>query len=375
MKFLLLFFIALSYINYGSLTYCNPRLAEAYSEELAKLQKETCDELNAPGAVLYVRFKDGSVWNHAYGYAVIDGDKSKKLNSDMQFRIASVTKTFIATAILKLVGEKKFLLDDSVDKLLPGLVNFKKKITVEMLLDHSSAIPDYATTDKFTEKYINNFSYNWSAGELFDFIKNYELLDDPGREGYYSNTNYYILGMLIEKYSQKPLHQYLKENIFNPLGLKNTYFPIENELNGNFSKGYFDFNNDGKFDKNEAVDSQNPSAIWASGMIVSNVHDLSIWINELFHGTLTKPELQKKRLFINKKYHGAPDFVKIGLGIANIDGAVGHTGAIPGFTSIIFRYKGADIIVLSNCFHTKEGMGSVAEKIFENVKTKVIDKI
>ena len=76
---------------------------------------------------------------------------------------------------------------------------------------------------------------------------------------------------------------------------------------------------------------------------------------------------------MNIQLHGAPEYVKTGLAIATIDGAEGHTGAIPGFTSVLFRYKGTDIIALSNCFHTKEGMGSVAETLLQKVKSEIVD--
>lgn len=147
-----------------------------------------------------------------------------------------------------------------------------------------------------------------------------------------------------------------------------------NELSGKYAHGYFDFNENGQFESNEAVTAQNPSAIWAAGMIVSDIHDLSLWIDELFNGTLITPQLQKIRLDMSMQLHGAPEFVKMVLAIATIDNAKGHTGAIPGFTSVLFRYKGADIIALSNCFHTKEGMWSVAETLLQKVRTQILDQ-
>lgn len=362
------------YSGYSNPPKCEPLLAAVHNEALTTLQKETCEKLNAPGAVLYVRFPDGSVWNKAYGFASIGNSGSQKLETDMQFRIASVSKTFIGSAILQLVGENKFQLNDNMEKLLPGFLDYGEKITVKMLLNHSSAIPDYATTDEFQEQWTEDLTYNWSKKELFDFIKNEDLLDKPGHEGYYSNSNYYLLGMLIEKYSQKSLPEYLKNNIFDPIRLSNTYFPTADDLGGKYADGYFDFNENGLFESNEVVTTQSPSALWAAGMIVSDIHDLSLWIDELFTGTLITPQLQKLRLDMNMQLHGAPEFVKTGLAIATIDNAKGHTGAIPGFTSVLFRYKGADIIALSNCFHTKDGMGSVAETLLEEVRTQILDK-
>ncbi len=367
-------FVFTLYAGYSRPPKCQPLSADIHNETLTKLQKETCEKLNAPGAVLYVRFPDGSIWKKAYGLASIDDSGSQKIETDMQFRIASVTKTFIGSAILQLVGENRFHLNDNMEKLLPGFLNYGEKITVKMLLNHSSAIPDYATTDEFTDKWVENFTYNWSKEELFGFIKNEDLLDKPGHEGYYSNSNYYLLGLLIEKYSQKSLPEYLKDKIFDPIGLTNTYFPTTDKLGGKYADGYFDFNENGLFESNEVVTDQNPSAIWAAGMIVSDIHDLSLWIDELFTGTLITPQLQKIRLDMNMQLHGAPEFVKMGLAVASIDGAEGHTGAIPGFTSVLFRYKGADIIALSNCFHTKKDMGSVAETLLQKVKTQILDK-
>ncbi|MDD2466455.1 MAG: serine hydrolase [Desulfobulbus sp.] len=354
---------------------CKLDYAKVYSDELTKIQKEISKELNAPGDVLYVKFPDGSVWVKAFGLAELGNIKNNSVNLNMQFRIASVTKTFIGTAILQLVKNNKFKLDDSMSVLFPGLIKYENLITVRMLLNHSSGIKDYATSDEFTEIYVNDFNKSWEFNELYKFIDKDTFQGTPGGEAYYSNTNYYLLGMIIEKFSKTSLDKYLKQEIFDKLGMNSTYFPTTNDLKGNFAHGYFDRNENGSFGEDEDVSSQNPTAIWAAGMVVSTVKDLSIWIDELFNGSLIGNDLQKERFKINTHLNGAPDFVNIGLGIAEIDQAIGHTGAIPGFTSVLFRYKGADIIALSNCFHTRSEMGSVAEKLLENVKSKVVDKI
>ncbi len=354
---------------------CKLDYANIYSDELTKIQEEISKKLNAPGDILYIKFQDGSTWVQAFGLQKLGNKNEKIINVNMQFRIASVTKTFIGTAILQLVKNNKFKLDDRLEYLLPGIIKKGNLITVRMLLNHSSGLQDYATDDEFTEIYINDFNKSWPSEELFKFIENDDLQGTTGGEAYYSNTNYYLLGMIIEKFSGMSLDKYLKQEIFAKLGMNDTYFPTTNELKGNFAHGYFDRNENGHFEEDEDVSSQNPTAIWAAGMIVSTVHDLSIWIDELFNGSLIGNDLQKERFKFNTHLNGAPDFVNMGLGIAEIDRAIGHTGAIPGFTSVLFRYKGADIIALSNCFHTKSEMGSVAEKLLENVKSKVIDKI
>jgi D-alanyl-D-alanine carboxypeptidase len=332
-----------------------------------------------------VRFADGSLLKTASGSATLAGTKNLSLGADWEtdsvlpvpmnptdrFRIGSVTKTFVGTAVLILVGEGSLSLDDTLETVLPGVYSKGNQVTVRQLLDHSSAIPDYTATDEFEDIYIDDLEHIWTQAELIDLVDDAALLDVPGRKGYYSNTNYLFLGMIIERFSSgRTLEEFLAERIFEPLGLANTYFPTANTIQGAHTDGYFDYNGNGRFEPDEKATNQSPTAIWAAGMIVSTPDDLLVWLDELMTGTLITPELQAERMKMNIPMAGAPDGVYLGLGIADLMGPIGHTGAVAGYTTNIFRYKGVDFVTYSNGYHTT-GTTNIANEIFDTAKAIV----
>ncbi len=343
--------------------------ANENSATLEKLLKETVDEHKVPGAAMLIRFGDGSIWEDSYGFANIANTEIDPMTTGKQFRIGSVSKTFIGTSILILVKEGKINLSDTIETLMPGLLAHGSEITLEMVLDQTSAIPNYTATDGFVDIYYYNPTYSWTHEEIYSLFKDAPLLDVPGNKSYYSNSNYYLLGSIIEKYSGMSLDRFLQEKVFLPLNMKDTYFPTENDLQEDYAHGYLDVNQDGLFTEDEDYSSQSPKAIWAAGGIVSTIEDLLLWSDELFTGTLLNEELQAQRMIIDKQMAGAPEGVNYGLGIANLFGAVGHTGAVAGYSTILFRYNNATFIAFGNGYATTGEKGLIAEALFEKVKT------
>lgn len=375
MKFQPVFlFLIISIFSCSNSTEVNSSTqADDKSEVLNKVLEETVIEHNVPGAVLLVKFDDGSIWKEAYGYANISNENLTNMETSKQFRIGSVTKTFIGSAILILVKQGKLSLSDTVENLLPGILSHGSEITLEMLLNQTSAIPNYTTFDSFVDIYFYSPNYNWSHDTITNLFKDEDLLDLPGNKSYYSNSNYYLLGIIIEKYSGKSLASFLDEEIFSKLEMTNSYFPVSDDLNGNFCHGYMDVNEDGIFTVDEDYSSQNPNAIWAAGGIVSTVDDLLIWSNELLSGSLLNSELQSKRMTIDAPIAEAPEGVNYGLGIADIFGAIGHTGAVSGYSTILFKYKNTTFIAFGNGYETEGKRSLIAEDIFEKAKKALFD--
>ncbi len=361
--------------------------AEHFTPQLEQGLASAVSANNAPGGVLAVRFADGSSMQAASGDATL-GQANLAIGADMgsnatpsspmettdRFRIGSVTKTFIGTAILLLVKDGLLSLDDTLEAILPGTYSKGSQVTIRQLLDHSSSIPNYTNTAAFVDRYIEDLEHEWTTEELIDLIDDQPLQDVPGREGYYSNTNYLFLGMIIERLSGRNVEEFLQTNIFDPLGLENTYFPTENTIAGNHADGYFDYNEDGRFEADEKATDQSPTASWAAGAIISTPDDLLIWIEELMSGTLLTQELQAERMKLNIPYHGAPAGVYLGLGIADLLGPIGHTGGVAGYTTYLFRYKGVDFVTYSNGYHTTEDGADIAKVIFETAKDIVFDE-
>jgi len=356
---------------------CDDTVSDAslYSKRLHTALESAVTANKGPGGVLMVRFTDGSRWSGAYGKAFLDETAPRAMNTTDRFRIGSVTKTFIGTAILQLVKDGLINLDDTVEILLPGTYSHGNEVTVRQLLNHSSAIPNYTNVDAFEDIYYSNNpadrEHVWTHEELITLIDNEDLLDVPGREGYYSNTNFILLGMIIEKFTGTTIDQYLYHNIFVPLGLENTYFPTQTAIVGTHTDGYFDFNENGKFEADEMTTDQSPTAIWAAGAIISTPDDLLTWLDELMTGTLLTSELQNIRMQMTIPYHDAPAGVDLGLAVANILGPVGHTGAVIGYTTYMFRYQDVDFVTYANGFHSTNSSDDIAKAIFENAKNVV----
>jgi len=341
-------------------------IAERSHNLITNIFFDTVQSHNIPGAILFVKFKDESLFKEAIGYSNI-GDSSK-METNKQFRIGSVTKTMVGTGILILVKNDIIKLDNTIEELLPGMLSNGKNISLEMLLNHSSAIPNYTASDSFLDIYSTDPTFDWTPDMICNIFKDEELLDSPGNISYYSNSNYYLLGLIIERYSNKSLSDFLSNEIFLPLGMHNTYLPTINNLQGNYSHGYLDLNQDGNFSVDEDFTSQNPYAIWAAGGVVSTIDDLLIWIDELIGGSLLNEQLQNQRLEIKVPVAGAPDGVYYGLGISDIFGAVGHNGAVAGYSTILFHYKNTTFIAFGNGYETINNNGLIAEDLFEKLR-------
>src|SRR5436305_8211543 len=154
------------------------------------------------------------------GYGLANMEWNIPNTADTKFRLGSVTKQFTATLILQLVEQGKIKLDG---KLIDYLPDYRKdtgvKVTIHNLLSHTSGIPSYTSLPGFFQNVSRNpFAVN-------DFIKTYasgDLEFEPGTKFVYSNSGYFLLGAIIEKVAGKPYEQVLKENIFDPLGMKDS---------------------------------------------------------------------------------------------------------------------------------------------------------
>ena len=337
--------------------------AEHLGPSLRKALVETLQETAVPDAVLGVRFEDGSLWMGAEGLARL-GESPEPMRSDLHFRMGSITKTFTGTAILMLVGEGVLSLEDKVETWLPGLIPGGDAITLRMLLEHSSGLYDFTWSEEgYIDPFLSDLNRVWTPGELVDLAVSEGPLSPPGAVGVYSNTNTILLGMVLEAASGQEAECFLEDRIIKPLGLKGTTFPRDAELPPPYAAGYLDLNGDGVFLPEEETTRQHPSSIWTAGALVSTPGDLLLWLDELLSGTLLTPELQAERLAFDRPIEGYPSG-RFGLGIALLDGGIGHTGAVPGYQSIVMRYRQTGFVVWSNGYLTGEGAVNAANRIY-----------
>jgi D-alanyl-D-alanine carboxypeptidase len=176
-----------------------------------------------PGAILVVRKGDRTV-RLASGLA--DVARKRPMHPADHFRIASLTKSYVAAVVLELVANRKLSLEDSVEQRLPGVVPNGDKITIRQLLNHTSGLFDFAADPRVLKPYLKgNFGFHWAPRKLVQIGVSHKPLFAPGARYGYSNTDYIVLGLIVEAVTGNSLGTELSGRIFRPLRLHATTFP------------------------------------------------------------------------------------------------------------------------------------------------------
>lgn len=268
-----------------------------------------------------------TIYAKAIGKA--DIETGKDANTDSKYRIGSISKTFTATLIFKAIEEKKLTLNQSINSYFPNVKN-ANKITIGNLLNHRSGIFNL-TNDP---NYLKNNTKPKSRTELVNIINASPSIFEPNSKAEYSNSNYVILSIILEKIYKKTYPEILNEKIINPLKLKNTYYGAKINLANNEVNSYA-FT--GIWLKQPETDMSIPLG---AGGIVSNPADLNTFIAALLNGKLvTKPNVELMKT-IKDDY---------GMGLTKIPFynhlGFGHGGAIDGFTSLLFYFPSDQLSV------------------------------
>jgi D-alanyl-D-alanine carboxypeptidase len=252
----------------------------------AGLQKDV-DALvaaGAPGAILLVRDGTRTVRVTA-GLGNVAPRTPMRTND--HFKIASLTKSYTATVVLQLVGEGKLALRDSVEQRLPGLVPNGDKITIRQLLNHTSGLADFEANPRYLKPYLaGNFGYYWPPRQLVKMGVSQKPLFAPGTRYSYSNTNYVLAQLIVEKVTGKTIGVELKRRIFKPFHLGDTTYPTKPGLPSPYAHGYK------LLGKPPAVDvtGLSPSLAPGSGAIISTALDIADFYRALLSGKLLKPQ-------------------------------------------------------------------------------------
>ncbi|WP_327738239.1 beta-lactamase family protein [Streptomyces nojiriensis] len=236
-----------------------------------------------PAALASVQDRDGRTRTYTAG--VGDLATGSKVPRDGQVRIGSNTKAFTAVVVLQLVGEGKIGLDTMVDTYLPGLVRGEgidgRHITVRQLLQHTSGLPDYGVhvdDDEIRNRYVE-------PRELLDIALRYKADAAPGKTWGYSNTNYVLAGLIVQKVTGRPLAEEIDRRIIKRIGLRHTYFPAPGEMTIRepHPQGYHRNPADGPLRDFTEMD---PSFGWAAGQLISTNSDLNRFFTALLAGRL-----------------------------------------------------------------------------------------
>lgn len=293
------------------------------------------------------------------GFGLANMEWNVPNETDTKFRLASVTKQFTAALILKLAEEGKIKLDGRITDYLPDYrKDTGERVTIHQLLNHTSGIPSYTSRPGFFQEVSRN------PYAVADFVKKYasgDLEFEPGTKFSYNNSGYFLLGAIIEKITGKPYEQALKENIFDPLGMKNTGYDHYDTVLSKRAAGYV------KTPRGYANAAYLDMSIpYAAGSLYSTVEDLFLWDRALYSDKLL---LAKSKELMFKP---GLDNYGYGFGITNetLAGSkqtvpvIQHNGGINGFSTIIVRLVGNQhtIILLDNT-----SQGQYVDKISRNL--------
>jgi CubicO group peptidase (beta-lactamase class C family) len=280
------------------------------------------------------------IYRGAFGQANMEWDIPN--TADTKFRLGSITKQFTATVIMQLVEQGKIKLDAKLSDYLP---EYRKdtgsKVTIHHLLTHTSGIPSYTDQPGFFENVSRN------PYKVDEFVKKYasgDLQFEPGSKYTYNNSGYFLLGAIIERITGKPYEQVLKENIFDPLGMKNTGYDHHNTILPKRASGY-----------SKTPDSYTNAAYldmsipYSAGSLYSTVEDLYLWDQALYTDKVLSA--QSKALM----YKPFLDDYAYGWVVTNASfkqndqpvQVITHDGGINGFTTTIVRFpKEKNLIVM-----------------------------
>ncbi len=336
----------------------------------AKAQKFLNDSLqdhSAPGVVMLISNDKVGTVVFAAGESNIENHTRMKV--DDTFRIASMSKTFIAAAILKLVDEGKLKISDPISMLLPSSMDVKRlpngeALTVKDLLQMRSGLPDYYQSDEYNALFSDDKNHIVTATEAVSTIYDKKPLFSPGKKYNYSNTNYVILQLIIEKVTQKPLAQALNSLIIDPLHLTHTYITEEKDFtNANDHRltthGYTLDDNKKFIDVTKKYDGTG----LGDGCVVTDLSDLQKFLKALLEDkTFISSDGLKQMLHLVDDY---------GLGISAEETPSGiyytHNGDASGYSGQYYLDKSNNlVIILTNSDETKF-IGDLSDNIYQQL--------
>ncbi|WP_040806760.1 serine hydrolase domain-containing protein [Nocardia concava] len=314
--------------TYGSVAATPP----GYPDTRTALQRLT-EADGAPGALLEVRDAHGRT---VLTSGVANRDTHAPMTGDARFRIGSMTKIFVATVVLQLVGEGRLDLDAPVERYLPGVVRGDgydgHDITVRQLLQHTSGLPDYVDFLDLTQITTSPATHH-DPMELVRLALAQPRTFAPGTGWHYSNTGYLLAGMIIDKVTGHPYAEEIDSRIIRPLALTDTLVPGDDqEIPGTHSQGYLK-----SADSMVDITRFNPTVAGASGAMISTASDLNRFLDALVNGRLLRPaELQA---MMTTRPTGDSDGSAYGLGLISTPLPCGgsywnHDGGTPGFRSL-----------------------------------------
>ncbi|MGB3183934.1 MAG: serine hydrolase domain-containing protein [Cyclobacteriaceae bacterium] len=332
-----------------------------------------------PGMQLSVRDNANGRWNGALGYA--DLASGAGMQPCHMTRAGSTVKTFTAATILLLQEEGILSIDEPVTDYLTadqlsGIENAGSS-TIRQLLNHSSGIYNYIQSAQFQTASLNDLTKVWYPHELLEYARGRASYFRPGTDVLYSNTNYVLLGMIIEEATGRPFYEVFEDKIFTPLQMTYTGFAATDPVPDGIVRGYVDF-----YSNRDLINSTHYSG-WdyytADGGLISNAHDLALFLHALINGDLLSAESLAQMLAWQEPNELPEEGFRTGygLGIFKIETEHGpaylHSGDAIGYFATMVHFPEHNVTVswtvngnygkLDEYTQSKEAM----ERVFDTV--------
>lgn len=317
------------------------QLSQETKDAIDKLAIDTLAKTGVPSASIAV-VKDGQVvYVKAYGDARLE--PKTPATPQMRYSIGSISKQFTAAAILLLQEQGKLSLDDKVSKFIPDLTR-GNEVTIRELLSHTSGYQDYWPQDYVMPGMLQPVT----AQKILDTWAKKALDFDPGTKWQYSNTNYVIAGLIIEKASGKPMLQFLQEKIFTPLGMKSVANIDEKALPETDAVGYLRYG----LGPLRPSPKEGPGWLFAAGELAMPAEDLAKWDISIIERKIMKPESYREFEREVQLTTGLGTRYGLGLTVGMESGhrAISHGGEVSGFTAenVVFPDDRVAVVALSN---------------------------
>jgi CubicO group peptidase (beta-lactamase class C family) len=301
------------------------------------------------GLGVSVAVSHGAHLEWASGFGSVDLATKQPATAGTVFQIGSITKTFTAALVMQLVQERKLRLDDRIGQFVPWLP-WGQRITIAELLDMTSGIVDYLN---FLPSMLGPHCPSPSgsvtecpaltSGQVVSWLARYKLSFTPGTQSSYSNSNYYLLGLVLQRVTGESYNAYLEQRIIAPLGLSHTA-PCPDQMSPpSDAIGYLLGSRPIAVTGSYAFDSE----AFAAGELCSTVGDLVKWSNDLADGRVVSASTYKEMTTPPSLPGAVPDSYGFGLEVDVIDDQpyVGHNGGTFGFTSNLYHFADLDLNV------------------------------
>lgn len=297
----------------------------AFVDEVVAQQMET-DRL--PGFSITITGPQGDYTNV---YGVSNTTTNQPLTLTDHVRIASITKTFVATAALRQIEQGNLAFSDRLSQYVKGVPN-GNRITIKQMIGMRSGLYDYTMDPQWSRELEADprMKFDWKG--VVAILKRHQPEFEPGAKTSYSDSNYYLLGAILEQVSGISIAKLVTREVIEPLGLKHTVYPTSAPLPSPFARGYYA----GPEGKSAITDVTlvNPDIAGAAGAMASTLGDLRKYAKQLGQGALLSPKMQKQRLQFGLLSESPQVTSGYGLGIMRVGRWLGHNGAVFGFSTV-----------------------------------------